>query len=250
MKPGTKPEDEEAVDREAPRAPGHLGAGAASKFQRPSYFTFRTPIEVEVYGDDLTELHAPRPASCRRTSTASPGLVDVRSSAELGNPELQVRFDREQLARLGLDLTQVAATVRSKVQGERGHPLQARATARSTSVVRSVEMGKASVDDLAHLIVGQRGGVPIPLSAVAAVKVTEGPSEIRRIGQKRAAVISANLAGRSMGEVATDVRAAIGRTSLPPGVTASLSGQEEEHAALLPLAALALACSPCSWSTW
>ena len=35
-------------------------------------------------------------------------------------------------------------------------------------------------------IVGQRDGVPIPLSAVATVTVADGPSEIRRIGQKRA----------------------------------------------------------------
>ena len=47
-----------------------------------------------------------------------PGLVDLRSSAEMGNPEVQVRFDREQLARLGLDLATVAQTVRTKVQGE------------------------------------------------------------------------------------------------------------------------------------
>ena len=32
-----------------------------------------------------------------------PGLVDLRSSSEMGNPEVQVRFDREKLARLGLD---------------------------------------------------------------------------------------------------------------------------------------------------
>jgi HAE1 family hydrophobic/amphiphilic exporter-1 len=63
---------------------------------------------------------------------------------------------------------------------------------------------------------------------VAQVNQAEGPSEIRRIGQKRAAVISGNLAGRDMGEVAEDVRASIRRASLPAGVTAALSGQEEE----------------------
>jgi hydrophobic/amphiphilic exporter-1 (mainly G- bacteria), HAE1 family len=92
-------------------------------------------------------------------------------------------------------------------------------------------VGRASVDDLSSLIVGQRGGVPIPLSAVAEVSVAEGPSEIRRIGQKRAAVISGNLAGRSMGEVAADVRAALRRLPVSAGsagITASLSGQEEE----------------------
>lgn len=225
MKPGTKPEDEEAV---AAKLRERLGTSelARFEFERPSYFTFRTPIEAEVYGDDLTELHAAS-AELRRDMEGIPGLVDVRTTAELGNPELQVVFNREQLTRLGLDLSQVAETVRSKVQGTVATRFQ-QGDREIDIRVRSVELGTASVDDLSGLIVGQRDGVPIPLSAVATVTVADGPSEIRRIGQKRAAVISGNLAGRSMGEVAADVRATIGRMSLPPGVTASLSGQEEE----------------------
>ncbi|HWM90275.1 MAG TPA: efflux RND transporter permease subunit [Thermoanaerobaculia bacterium] len=225
MKPGTSPEDEEAV---AAKLRERLAASelARFEFERPSYFTFRTPIEAEVYGDDLAQLHTAS-AELRRDMEDIQGLVDVRTTAELGNPELQVAFNREQLSRLGLDLSQVADTVRSKVQGTVATRFQ-QGDREIDIRVRSVEMGTASVDDLSSLIVGQRDGVPIPLSAVATVTPAEGPSEIRRIGQKRAAVISGNLAGRSMGEVATDVRAAIRRMSLPPGVTASLSGQEEE----------------------
>jgi len=65
---------------------------------------------------------------------------------------------------------------------------------------------------------------------VAKVTLVEGPSEIRRIGQKRTGVISGNLAGRDMGAVAADVRAVLAETPLPAGVTAALSGQEEERA--------------------
>src|SRR5262245_15443700 len=78
------------------------------------------------------------------------------------------------------------------------------------------------------MIVGQREGVPIHLKSVAAVKLAEGPSEIRRIGQKRAAVISANLQGRDMGSAAEEIRQSLATDPLPPGVTAGLSGQEEE----------------------
>jgi HAE1 family hydrophobic/amphiphilic exporter-1 len=225
MKPGTKPEDEEAV---AAKLRERLAASELARFElgSPSYFTFRTPIEAEVYGDDLADLHTAA-AELRQDMENVPGLVDVRTTAELGNPELQVAFNREQLTRLGLDLSQVADTVRSKVQGTVATRFQ-QGDREIDIRVRSVEMDKASADDLSSLIVGQRDGVPIPLSAVATVTAAEGPSEIRRIGQKRVAVISGNLAGRSMGDVATDVRAAISRATLPANVTASLSGQEEE----------------------
>jgi HAE1 family hydrophobic/amphiphilic exporter-1 len=70
--------------------------------------------------------------------------------------------------------------------------------------------------------------VPIYLGSVAEVQVSEGPTEVRRIGQKRAAVISGNLDGRDMGAVAADIRNRLRAASLPGGAAAFLSGQEEE----------------------
>jgi HAE1 family hydrophobic/amphiphilic exporter-1 len=83
-------------------------------------------------------------------------------------------------------------------------------------------------DDVQDMIVGQRNGVPIYLKSVADVRLSEGPSEIRRIGQKRAIVVAGNLSGRDMGGVAADVRDIIRAQPLAAGVTAGLSGQEEE----------------------
>lgn len=227
MAPGTSTEDEAAV---AALLRERLEASSQARFEmeRPTYFTFRTPIEVEIYGDDLESVHAAAGA-VRERLAGIPGLVDVQSSAEMGNPEIQVRFQRDQLVRLGLDLSQVAETVRSKVQGAVATRfLQAD---REIDIrVRSVEVGTASVADLRELIVTQRNGVAIPLSAVADVQVSQGPTEVRRIGQKRAAVISGSLAGRDMATVASDVRKTLASLPLPAGVTASLSGQEEEMA--------------------
>ncbi|MDX1502001.1 MAG: efflux RND transporter permease subunit, partial [Thermoanaerobaculia bacterium] len=56
-------------------------------------------------------------------------------------------------------------------------------------------------------------------------------TEIRRIGQKRAALVSGNLSGRDMGAVAADVKTALAGLELPASATAQLSGQEEERAA-------------------
>jgi len=128
--------------------------------------------------------------------------VDVRSSAELGNPELQVRFDRDALARLGLDLGQVAAVVRQKVRGEVATRFN-EGDREIDIVVRSAIGQDVGIDEVARVIVDHREGAPVYLSAVARVTREMGPSEIRRIGQRRAAVISANLGpGRSLGAAA------------------------------------------------
>ena len=225
MKAGAKRADEESA-AELLRAKLTAAPQARFKFERPSYFTFRTPIEVEIYSDSLADLHASTTA-LRREIEKIPGLVDLESTLEIANPELQITFSRDQLTRLGLDLFQVAATVRNKVQGEAATRFL-EGDREIDIIVRSVKLGSASVEDVGGLIIGQRGGVPIYLRSVADVKRAEGPTEIRRIGQNRAAVISANLSGRDMGAVAADVRQAIHAVSLPAGVTADLSGQEEE----------------------
>jgi HAE1 family hydrophobic/amphiphilic exporter-1 len=237
MNPGTTAEDEEAV---AGLLRERLEASKLAKFEfeRPNVFTFRTPIEAEIYGDDLTQVHAAAGALKARLESI-PGLVDVKSSAELGNPELQITFNREQLTRLGLDVTQVAETVRGKVQGNVATRFL-QGDREIDILVRSVEAGNATAADLSDLIVAQRDGVPIALKAVADVRRAEGPSEIRRIGQKRAALVSGNLAGRDMAAVAADVRQAIAGAPLPAGVTAVLSGQEEEMARSLRSLVLAM----------
>ncbi|HEY0788950.1 MAG TPA: efflux RND transporter permease subunit, partial [Thermoanaerobaculia bacterium] len=225
MKPDATQEKEEQVIAGL-RARLEQSGSVRYEFERPTYFTFRTPIEIEIFGDDLAEVH--RSAEAVRDAIAGvEGLVDVRTSSELGNPELQVRFNREQLASLGLDLFQVASTVRNKVQGEVATRFM-QGDREIDILVRSVELGAASVEDVRDMIVGQRAGRPIHLKSVADIELTMGPSEIRRIGQKRAAVVSGNLDGRDMASVAADVRAAIASLQFPPGVVAGLSGQEEE----------------------
>ncbi len=226
MKPGAGTAAEERVlarlREELSRIPG-----ARVTFERPSSFSFRTPIEVEVYGEDLDAVRVAA-ANLRERLAALPGLVDVRSSAELGSPELHVRFDRDALARLGLDLGQVASVVRQKVRGE----VATRMTQGDREIdvlVRASERQEVTADEVARVIVAQREGTPVYLSSVATVERAVGPAEIRRISQRRAAVVSANLTGRSLGAAAADVRSVLREAPLPPAVVASLSGQEEER---------------------
>jgi len=225
MKSGSTTKDEEAVAAAIRERLEKLGT-AKFKFERPSYFTVRTPLEVEIYGDSLEEVKVASDALLERVRNIS-GLTDVKSSMEFGNPELQVTFNREQLALLGLDLSQVVTTVRNKVQGVVATDFQ-QADREIDIRVRSVDRERASVEDVGELIIAQHNGVPIFLKAVADIHLAQGPTEIRRISQKRAAVISGNLTGRSMGEVATELRSAIRAYPFPPGVTAAIGGQEEE----------------------
>jgi HAE1 family hydrophobic/amphiphilic exporter-1 len=86
-------------------------------FTRPTLFSVKTPIEVEIYGFDLTALRNVASLVAKRMETIR-GLSDIQTSTQLGNPEIQIRFDREKLARLGLDESQISGALRAKIRGD------------------------------------------------------------------------------------------------------------------------------------
>lgn len=199
-----------------------------AKFGRPSYFSVKTPIEVVLYGEDLDEL---RDYSLDLTGemAAIPGLVDVRSSLEAGNPELHVVFDRNQLAAMNLDLGTMSSTLQNRVQG--AVPTRFKESDRQIDVrVRNQESDRESIEDVRNLVLPGPNGSPIRLVSIADVRVDEGPAEIHRLQQQRAAVVSANLRGRSLGSAVGDIRAKLAQNPPPSGITAELAGQNAEMA--------------------
>jgi len=196
------------------------------KFGRPSYFSLKTPVEVVIYGDNL-EMLRDYSVDLAGELTSVPGLVDVRSSLEAGNPELQVVFNRAKLASLGLDMGVLSETLRNRVQGV--VPTRFKEEDRQIDIrIRNVEADRTSIDDVRNLVLPGPDGRPIRLMSVADVRVARGPAEIHRLQQQRAAVITANLKGRSLGAVVEDIESAIAAAAQPPGLTTELGGQNRE----------------------
>lgn len=201
--------------------------GFKYRFGRPSYFSFKTPIEIEIRGYNLRLLER-LAAQVVGDMQSIEGLIDVKSSTEGGNPELQIRFDRERLASLGLTVNQVAQLIRTKVQGEIATDIHRQD--RTIDIrLRSDERYRDSVRDLNNLNITRTGTVSIPLSAVAEVVETRGPAEIRRSDGSRVAVITANLeSGRDLGTVSEEIEASLNSLELPLGFDWEMGGQREE----------------------
>ena len=197
-----------------------------AKFGRPSYFSLKTPIEVVLYGEDLDVLRDYSLDLSGDLETV-PGLVDVRSSLEAGNPELQVVFNRDQLAALHLDLGAMSSTLQDRVQG--AVPTRYKEADRQIDVrIRNRESDRQSVDDVENLVLPGPNGAPIRLVSIADVRIDQGPAEIHRLQQQRAAVVSASLVERSLAAAVRDVRATLAKNPPPQGVTAELAGQQAE----------------------
>jgi hydrophobic/amphiphilic exporter-1 (mainly G- bacteria), HAE1 family len=201
-------------------------AGVSYEFSRPALFTFRTPLEIEIVGYDLERL-AEVAERVQLALGQSPRFADVRSTIEAGNPEIQIVFDQERAARLGLVVRDIADTVVGKVRGE----VATRYTWRDKKIdvlVRSVDTRDSSLAEIENLIVNPHSDRPVPLKAVAEIRLAVGPAEIRRADQARVAVISANLAYGDLASATEEVREIIARTPTPPGIVAGISGQSAE----------------------
>ncbi len=209
-----------------------------SRFARPALFSFRTPVEIVLYAQDLGTLRA---ASAQGVAALQgvPGLTEVHSSMSAGYPEVRVHYDRQRLAGLGIGVGDVARAVRAKVQGERPTRI-AEGERRVDLLVRLQEADRNSVEALGAINVNPALRPEVRLDTVALVEEGEGPSEVRRIDQRRAVVLSADVAGFDLSGAAAEAAAALRSAGLPKGVELEVAGQQQELETSLRSLALAL----------
>ena len=208
-------------------------------FSRPALFSFKTPIELEIRGYDLSTLgQLAREVEVRLAGV--PGLYDVKSSLQRGSPEVQIVYDRDLMAKYNLNVKTVAELVRKKVQGQVVTRFR-KEDRRIDVLVRVDEADRTGVADLRRLVVNPGGAVPIRLSSLADIQVHEGPSEIRRIDQQRAVLISANVSGLDLGTVTGLIQQALEGLDVPSEVTFIIGGQNREMQTSLDSLTFALA---------
>ena len=200
--------------------------GLEYKISRPTLFSFRTPIEIEIRGYNLEELERLSLFLAQEMRNI-PGLRDVKASTEGGNPEVQIVFNRRRLAHAGLDVATIGNIIRNKVLGEVSTELN-RQDRKVDIRVRAREEDRNNVEDLQRLVINSDGSVPIRLSAVADIRLERGPSEIRRVDEERVALVTANLKGRDLGSVSRDIQMVIDNMQLPPDFRIRSSGQQRE----------------------
>ena len=193
---------------------------------RPVLFSFRTPIEVEVHGDDLAELER-WSNRARDLMSKMPELADVETTLRSGSPEMQIVYDRNQLARYNLDIATVAALVRDSVKGFEATRYNL-VDRRIPIIVRYREDDRATVDDVRRIEINPGSSRPIPLEAVAKVELGEGPSEVRRVDGRRVALIRANLAQGSLGGAVSKIESDLQELPWPADMAFYLTGQNQE----------------------
>jgi HAE1 family hydrophobic/amphiphilic exporter-1 len=219
------------VEQEIRTLLGLEPALARYNLRRPTLLALNAPLEVEIVGDNLETIG--EVARNAETALAGiPGLVDIRSSLRRGNPEVRITPNREMLARHNLTAAQVANRLRLAVEGETASTFPGR-DERIDIRVRADTDALQHIEQLKNLPVNPEAEHPLPLSSVADFEIQDGPSDIRHIRGRRAAVLSASLAGFDLGEVGEAVNARMAAMPHPPEVMISVGGQTDEMTSAL-----------------
>jgi HAE1 family hydrophobic/amphiphilic exporter-1 len=162
------------------------------------------------------------------------GVADVETSLEKAKPELRVRVDRDRASDLGVPAGVIGTTLRAAVAGEVASVIEDAEGDSHDVRVRLRADQRRFADDLLVLTVptdkddDNKDKLLVPLREMAAAEPGSGPSTIRRKDLVREVRISANPDGRSLGEITTDIEAAVAALDLPPGYDIQMGGDAEE----------------------
>ena len=186
----------------------------------------RSDLGVRVFGDDLAVLKA-KAREIEAALKGVPGAADVFSEQVTGQPVVQIEIDRDAIARHGIPVRDVLATV--EALGTRRVGVVYEGDRRFPIALRIDDAYRTDVPALGRMLVAAANGDRVPLGQLAKIATIEGPSTISREWGKRRIVVEANIRGRDLGSFVADARAAIERdVRLPPGYFLLYGGQFEQ----------------------
>jgi HAE1 family hydrophobic/amphiphilic exporter-1 len=190
-------------------------------------FSASGDITVEIFGHDLNQSAAIANDVVKRVEKI-PGVAHVETGIRELTPELQVNLDRQRIADLGLNTSQIGDIISTSILGkavtryrEGGDEYDIR--------VQLTKEARTSKADIENILIPTRLGTQIPLRAMANVDYHKAPSEINREDQERLVTVDLDVSGRDLRSVTGDVTNALRQISIPSDFRLEIGGVAEER---------------------
>jgi len=184
-------------------------------------------VQIEVRGYDL-EIANELAGRVQDVVTGIPGITDTRISRETGTPERLINIDRLKAADMKLTVSKIANYLQTALSGtsagnyrQGGNEFQIR--------VKLADTDKTELADVLDLPVTNAEGEPVVLKNVVQVKPRRGPVLIERKSQERVIYVTANISGRDMGSVLSDIREGLQSVPIPRDFNLVFGGDFEEQ---------------------
>jgi len=200
--------------------------GLTADVERPQLFSFSTPLSIEISGFDVATLKKAADQVVTALSK-SDRYLDLHTNMKDGYPEVQITFDQNKMAQLGLSIEQANNLVVNSIRGNKATRYRLKEQ-QIEVLVRLEDSARDELDDVRNLIINPSSPRPIPLQAVANIIETQGPSEIMRIDQERVVLVEGQIAYGGIAEATAEAKSLLQDLRLPFGTSKRFGGQGEE----------------------
>ncbi|MEX2640988.1 MAG: CusA/CzcA family heavy metal efflux RND transporter, partial [Balneolales bacterium] len=186
----------------------------------------REDIAVKIYGDDLNIL-ASLGDQARDLISELPGAADINLEQVTGLPQLKIRYDRQKMARYGVDIETVNRLIQSAYAGGNAGVIY-EGERRFDLVVRLAEPYVKDLESIRNLYAISYDGDQIPLEELAEIRYEEGPAQISRDDTRRRIVIGVNTGEQDVQSLVEEIQQVLETgLDLPPGYNITYGGQFE-----------------------
>ncbi len=186
----------------------------------------RADLAIKIFGEDLDVLYNKALEISEAVKNVE-GAADITVEKIVGLPQMSVHFDRQKMAKYGVNIEQLNQVISigfaglpagSLFEGEKQFNL----------VVRYDAQHRKDINNLERASIELPNGQMIPLSEFATISYTKGPAKISRDNTKRRVVVGINVRNRDLESVVSDVQTIINnQVKMPAGYTVDYGGQFE-----------------------
>ncbi len=184
-------------------------------------------VSVEIFGYDFDKTNTLAEDFSKRFAELK-GARDINISRDKDRSELQIIFDKEKIARLGLNQATVSTYVRNRINGMAAGYLREDGNEYDI-IVRLAEDYRNSIAALEEITLMTPMGKMIKLKEVASVQEYWGPPAIERKRRERVVTVSVTPVNISLGELAAEIQKEIDNTEIPQGILVNVGGDYEEQ---------------------
>jgi cobalt-zinc-cadmium resistance protein CzcA len=186
----------------------------------------KAELAIKIFGADMDVLKE-KAAEIEAIIRTIPGAADVQKDQVTGTPQLQIRIDRQAIARYGINVEDVQNVIHVAVGGATAGQIF-EGIRRFDIFVRFAEEARNNAEAIRHILIAAPGGAKVPLDQLASIDEIVGPRQITRENNQRFITVQCNVRGRDIGSFVAEGQKAIAeKVQMPPGYLVNWGGQFE-----------------------
>ncbi|GAB3316265.1 efflux RND transporter permease subunit [Larkinella ripae] len=187
----------------------------------------QAPIQIAVKGTNLKSIREAA-ATVLNVTKSVPGTQDVKYSVKDPKPEVTVNLDREKMAQLGINASDVGLALQNAFRGN--DQSKFKQGGNEYDILISLDrFDRTNANDISRLTFVNSQGKTFELSQFAQVQEQIGESVLERIDRLSSVTVNAQVVGRPVGTVGTDIQTKMAKVKLPEGVSVQYLGQLQQQ---------------------